>query len=89
MLLDLYPYATTNPVWLEGRAAPWQVRRRTPPYFVAWIDRVIEAADARDDYNDDGEKRATLDYLRDARAIYHAPRGRKLIRCASCCSPRC
>jgi hypothetical protein len=31
---------------------------------------VIEAAAARDDYNDAEEKRATLDYLSAAQAIY-------------------
>lgn len=68
-VLDLYPYATTNPVWLElpGSAAP---AREDAAYFVAWLQRVIEAADARDDYNDAEEKRATLDYLRAAQVIY-------------------
>ena len=68
-LLDLYPYATTNPVWLDlpggMPSAPADAA-----YFVAWLDRVIAAAEARDDYNTDAEKRSTLDYLRDARAIY-------------------
>jgi TolB protein len=68
-VLDLYPYATTNPVWL---ALPGSTPsgRADADYFVAWLDRVIAAADARDDYNDAEEKRATLDYLREARAIY-------------------
>jgi TolB protein len=68
-LLDLYPYATTNPVWLDvpGGAPP---AREDAAYFAAWLGRVIEAADARDDYNDAEEKRATLDYLRAAQAIY-------------------
>jgi TolB protein len=69
LLLDLYPYATTNPVWL-GQGGAVAGSQEDAKYFVAWIDRVIEAADARDDYNDEGEKRATLDYLRDARATY-------------------
>ncbi len=68
-ILDLYPYATTNPVWIESSdGAP--DARGDAAYFVAWLDRVIEAADARDDYNDAAEKRATLDYLQGARAIY-------------------
>ncbi|HEY0502543.1 MAG TPA: CehA/McbA family metallohydrolase [Lysobacter sp.] len=69
LVLDLYPYATTNPVWLErpGGAPPAHAEAT---YFVAWLDRVIAAAQARDDYNTEEEKNATLDYLRDARAIY-------------------
>lgn len=73
-LLDLYPYATTNPVWLElpGGAPP---AREDAAYFTAWLGRVIEAADARDDFNDAEEKRATLDYLRAAQAIYQGKAG--------------
>ena len=69
MLLDLYPYATSNPVWIEmpGGAPP---AAADAAYFVAWLDRVIAAADARDDYNNAAEKSATLDYLRASRAIY-------------------
>jgi hypothetical protein len=39
---------------------------------VKWLDRVLEAASARTDYNDDAEKRDTLDYLQKARAAYAA-----------------
>jgi Tol biopolymer transport system component len=66
-LLDLYPYATTNPVWLEGPAPD---AREDAAYFVAWLGRVIDAASARDDYNDAGEKAATLAYLREAQAMF-------------------
>ena len=72
LLLDLYPYATTNPVWLDG---PMPDARADAAYFVAWLDRVIEAASARDDYNDDAEKHATLAYLREARATFQARAG--------------
>lgn len=69
LLLDLYPYATTNPVWLDGAGGAPDARADAA-YFVAWLDRVIEAADTRDDYNDTEEKRMTLAYLREARAVY-------------------
>ena len=39
LLLDLYPYATTNPVWLEGPAPD---AHADAAYFIAWLDRVIE-----------------------------------------------
>ncbi|MFC3814639.1 CehA/McbA family metallohydrolase [Lysobacter sp. GCM10012299] len=73
-VLDLYPYATTNPVWLDlpGGVPP---AGEDAAYFAAWLGRVIEAADARDDYNDAEEKRATLDYLRAAQAIYQGKAG--------------
>jgi hypothetical protein len=66
-VLDLYPYATTNPVWLDGTAPD---ARADATYFAAWLGRVIEAAAARDDYNDATEKDATLAYLRDAQAKF-------------------
>ncbi|GAB3089100.1 CehA/McbA family metallohydrolase [Lysobacter terrae] len=68
-VLDLYPYATTNPVWVDlpGGAPP---AHGDATYFAAWIDRLIAAADARDDYNTAQEKRDTLAYLREARAIF-------------------
>lgn len=70
-VLDLYPYATTNPIYLKfpdgAPPAPDDAA-----YFVAWLDRVIAAAQARTDYNDDGEKRETLEYLGQAREAYRA-----------------
>jgi hypothetical protein len=68
-VLDLYPYATTNPVWTEGEAV---ADERDVAYFVAWLDRVIAAADARTDWNDAKEEAETLSYLREARAIFQA-----------------
>jgi hypothetical protein len=69
LVLDLYPYATTNPVWVEGKVAPDPA---DAAYFASWLDRVIEAVTARDDFNDDAEKRDTLNYLTKARDAYRA-----------------
>lgn len=71
-VLDLYPYATTNPVWIGAGRAPENLRGDAA-YFVAWLDRVIANAVARQpDFNDAAEFDATLDYLRAARARYAA-----------------
>ena len=71
-VLDLYPYATTNPVWI-GRGRASENVRADAAYFTAWLDRVIANATAREpDFNDAGEFDATLDYLRAARARYAA-----------------
>lgn len=68
-VLDLYPYATTNPVWLGDHVlAP--SAREDAAWFARWMDRTIEAAAARDDYNGAEEKRATLDELGRARDAY-------------------
>lgn len=71
LVLDLYPYATTNPVWL-GEPGPAASARQDAAYFSDWLGRVIEAASARDDYNDEAERKATLDYFREARERYQA-----------------
>jgi hypothetical protein len=68
-VLDLYPYATTNPVWLDLPSGPPSASGDAR-YFMAWLDRVIAAADARDDYNTARERQDTLDYLRAARALF-------------------
>jgi hypothetical protein len=59
-------------VWLDGAMPD---ARADAAYFVAWLERVIEAANARDDYNDAAEKRATLAYLREAQAKFRAMGG--------------
>ena len=71
LVLDIYPYATTNPVWL-GKPKPTPSAREDAIYFSDWLGRVIEAASARDDYNDEAERKATLDYFREARERYQA-----------------
>lgn len=71
LVLDLYPYATTNPVWL-GDHVRTASARSDAAWFERWITRIIEAATSRDDYNTEQEKRMTLDYLHHARDGYRA-----------------
>jgi hypothetical protein len=68
-IADLYPYGHTNPVWVEVGGKPAR-SIEDARYFVVWLDRVIEDAAARDDYNDDAERQATLQYLGAARAVF-------------------
>ena len=71
LIFDLYPYATTSPIYIDVDGKPAQAPADAA-YFVQWMDRVIDAAAARTDYNDAREKRSTLDYLHAARAVYAA-----------------
>ncbi|HYX45978.1 MAG TPA: CehA/McbA family metallohydrolase [Sphingomicrobium sp.] len=68
-VLDIYPYATTSPVYVE---MPGGMPRdpADAAYFVRWLDRVIADSSARDDYRNVRERAAVLDYLRKARAHY-------------------
>jgi TolB protein len=69
LILDLYPYATTSPVYVSVAGAPTN-SPADAKYFVHWLDRTIAAAEGRTDYNDDRERQATLDYLHAAQAVY-------------------
>ena len=68
-VLDLYPYATTSPIYLDAPAPP---APEDAAYFVAWMDRVVEAALARGGWNSEEEKADTLAYLNAAREKYRA-----------------
>ena len=71
LVFDIYPYASTSPVYVDvGGEKP-----RSPDdakYFVRWIERNIESAGARTDWNSDKEKQRVLDYLRQAKAKFEA-----------------
>jgi TolB protein len=65
-VLDIYPYATTSPVYLElpgGMPAD----PADAGYFAAWLNRTIADAQERTDYRNVREKAAVLDYLGKAR----------------------
>lgn len=69
LILDLYPYATTSPVYVSVGGAPTN-SPADAQYFVHWLDRTIASAEGRTDYNDERERRETLEYLHAARAVY-------------------
>jgi TolB protein len=70
-ILDLYPYATTSPVYVSVAGAPL----RSPAdaaYFVAWVDRLIAAARSNTSWNSESETRSVLGLLEEARKKYEA-----------------
>jgi len=65
-ILDLYPYATTSPVYVRVAGAP--VRSTSDAaYFVAWVDRLIAAARSNTSWNTEAEKESVLSMLEEAR----------------------
>ncbi|MDA0681013.1 MAG: CehA/McbA family metallohydrolase [Proteobacteria bacterium] len=69
MLFDIYPYATTSPVYLSVAGA----RMHSPEaaaYFIAWIDRIRESVEAHSDYNDEQERIRILSHLDQATRVY-------------------
>jgi TolB protein len=68
-VLDLYPYATTSPIYISLGGKPIRSRKDSS-YFVTWIDRLIEAADGNTNWNTQREKESVVNLLSDARAVY-------------------
>jgi TolB protein len=68
-VLDLYPYATTSPVYVTVGSRPTR-SKVDAEYFLAWIDRLRAAAEASRDWNTADERRAVLDTLAKARAEF-------------------
>lgn len=69
-VLDLYPYATTSPVYVETgrrRAAP-----ESAGYFLRWLDRLQAATQANTDYRTPDERAAVLADVAKARSFYEA-----------------
>jgi TolB protein len=65
-VLDLYPYATTGPIYVTVGGAPI----RSPEdaaYFLAWIDRLESGVKANRDFNSESEREHVLGLLQQAR----------------------
>jgi TolB protein len=74
-VLDLYPFASTSPVYVQVADQP--VRSRDDAaFFVRWIDRLEEAAGAHEAWNTVGEREHVLDLLGRAREVYAQQAGR-------------
>jgi hypothetical protein len=68
-ILDVYPYATTSPIYVTVDRQPIS-SPRDATYFVAWIDRLEAAAERNRDWNSEEEKRQVLGQIREARAEF-------------------
>jgi len=68
-ILDLYPYATTSPVYVSVAGAPVRSAADTA-YFVAWVDRLIAAARSNTSWNTEAEKESVISMLQEARGKY-------------------
>jgi Tol biopolymer transport system component len=68
-VLDLYPFASTSPVYVMVGQRPVR-SREDAAYFVRWVDRVVQAASAHTGWNTPAERAAVMDELARARAVY-------------------
>jgi TolB protein len=70
-ILDLYPYATTSPVYVTVPGAPLK-SPADAAYFAAWLDRLIASARSNTSWNTEAEKQSVLTLLDAARRKYEA-----------------
>jgi Tol biopolymer transport system component len=68
-ILDLYPYATTSPVYVSVGDMPVH-NSADATYFAAWIDRLIASAKTNTSWNTDAEKTSVLSLLEEAKRKY-------------------
>jgi imidazolonepropionase-like amidohydrolase len=66
-ILDLYPFATTSPIYVVVGNQPIR-SRADADYFLAWIDRLEEGARTHQGWNNDHEKSMVLDHIARARS---------------------
>ncbi len=72
-IFDIYPYATTNPVFLTSPGATVHCGADAD-YFIAWTDRLAEDARAHPDFNTTIERQTTLDQIAAARKVFEQRR---------------
>jgi len=70
-ILDLYPYATTSPIYVNIAGAPLQ-NPADAAYFVAWMNRLINAAENNPSWNNEGERQSALANFKEALKKYEA-----------------
>src|SRR5262249_62104025 len=70
-VLDLYPFATTSPIYVTVADRPIR-SAEAARYFLAWIDRLEAAARGHHGWKTEGEKRTGLAQIARARAVFAA-----------------
>jgi TolB protein len=68
-ILDLYPFASTSPIYVTVADRPVR-SRQDAEFFVKWIDRVRQDAEAHTGWNTSAERRSVLDLIAKARAEF-------------------
>jgi hypothetical protein len=68
-VLDIYPYATTSPIYVEVDGIP-QRAPNDATYFLNWVDRLIARTKENTTYNTAAEKAEVLRSLEQARGVF-------------------
>lgn len=73
MLLDIYPYATTSPVYVTVNGKRPK-STEDAEYFLTWIGNIRDAVGSRTDFNNEDELATILSHLDQAEAHYQSCR---------------
>ncbi len=68
-ILDGYPYATTSPIYIRLPGSTPEAKADAQ-FFIAWVNRLIQAAEDHKDWNTLQEKENVLKILAEARRVY-------------------
>jgi TolB protein len=68
-ILDIYPYATTSPIYIYLPGSPLRVPSDAA-YFVTWMDRLIADVQNNNSWNTDAEKQSVLTMFTKAKQRY-------------------
>ena len=68
-VLDIYPYATTSPVYVHVAGKPRR-SAEAATYFMQWLDRIRSATEQNTSYRSATERSAVLDDIVKAREFY-------------------
>jgi TolB protein len=72
-VLDLYPYATTSPVYVSVAGRPAR-STEDAAYFLRWIARIEAMVRESRDWNTDAERAGTLERIDQARRQFEQRR---------------
>jgi Tol biopolymer transport system component len=70
-VLDIYPFATTSPIYVSVEGRPRR-SRGSAEYFLRWLDRIEQATRVHPDYRGEQEREAVLADVARARPFYEA-----------------
>jgi hypothetical protein len=68
-VLDIYPWATTSPIYVEVGNEPRR-SRQAAAYFLQWLDRIQSGTERNADYRTAAERETVLQDIKRARAFY-------------------
>jgi len=68
-VLDIYPYATTSPVYVRVADRPRR-SREAATYFLRWLDRIRTATEQNASYRTAAERGAVMQDIARARSVY-------------------